>query len=87
MTDDDRYINRWTLDKNAEKQGKQPDYRGRLNVEGVEYFLDGWIKEGRKGKFISGNIKRVERKEGVAKPAATSANRGDAFDDDSEIPF
>lgn len=50
--------NRWTLNKNDRKEKDvHPDYRGRLNIDGVEYWLDGWIKDGPNGKFISGSTK------------------------------
>jgi hypothetical protein len=51
--------NRWTLNKNARKtQDSHADYTGKIDVNGVEYWLNGWIKDGPKGKFISGTIKR-----------------------------
>ena len=82
---DDRYVNRWSLDRNIDKRGeKSPDYRGRLNVDGVEYYLDGWIKEGRNGKFISGSIKPIVRTEERPK-AAPIKGGADPFDDG--VPF
>ena len=35
------------------KTDKSPDYWGKCQVDQVEYKLSGWIKEGKKGKFIS----------------------------------
>lgn len=45
---------------------KRPDRTGTLNVDGVEYYLDGWIKQGSKGPFLSGKVKRKD----ATKPAA-----------------
>lgn len=36
---------------------RAPDRTGTLNVNGVEYYMDGWIKQGKKGAFLSGRIK------------------------------
>jgi hypothetical protein len=33
------------------------DYRGELIIGGREYWLSGWIKEGRKGKFLGLAVK------------------------------
>ena len=54
--------NRWTLNKNDKKrEGKQDaDYTGSVNINGVEYWINGWVKDGRSGKFISGSIKPKE---------------------------
>jgi hypothetical protein len=52
--------NRWTLNKNDRKQqDSHADYQGKINVEGKEYWLNGWIKDGPNGKFISGTIKAI----------------------------
>jgi hypothetical protein len=39
-----------------DKQGNEsrPDYRGSVNVAGVEYWLSAWIKEGREGSKLEG---------------------------------
>ena len=47
--------NRGVLFKNEYKKegGKQPDYKGKINVDGVDKELAAWIKEGKSGKFMS----------------------------------
>jgi hypothetical protein len=47
--------NRGMLTRN-DKQGNEsrPDYRGSINVAGVEYWLSAWIKEGREGTKLEG---------------------------------
>ena len=74
--------NRWTLNKNDRKEkDTHPDYKGSLNVDGVDYWLDGWIKDGANGKFISGSLKRKDaRQEQTYQPASQ-------FDDGSDTPF
>lgn len=32
---------------------KQPDYKGSINVAGVEYWLSGWVKDTSKGEMVS----------------------------------
>jgi uncharacterized protein (DUF736 family) len=71
--------NTWTLFKNDRKtDDKHPDYTGTLNVDGVEYFMDAWLKESKAGKkFFSGKIKM----KGQPAPRQVAAN------DLDEIPF
>lgn len=39
-----------------DKQGNEnrPDYRGSINIDGVDYWLSAWIKEGRDGTKLAG---------------------------------
>ena len=55
---------------------KRPAYKGKIDINGTEYQLAGWLREGKSGKFIS---LKIDDK-ATAKPAAK-------VDDDSEIPF
>ena len=71
------------LSKNDRREkDTHPEYRGQINVDGVEYWLNAWVKERKDGtgKFFSLSVKPKEEKPAARKPAA------DPFDDDS-IPF
>ena len=78
--------NRGVLFKNEKKEpgDKRPDYTGSLNVEGVECFLDGWIRKSQAGKtFLSVSVKQKD-----AKPAPKPAPKASSgFDDFDEPPF
>lgn len=78
---------RGVLFKNDRKESdNHPDYKGTAQIDGTEYWLSAWIKEGQKGKFMSLSFKAkdgnaVAPSQQKAKPAAKPAN----LDDD--IPF
>jgi hypothetical protein len=65
---------------------KRPDYKGSAEIEGVQYWVSAWIRDGAKGKFMSMKYeaKEVQAAKPAPKPAAASAGYGDI---DSEIPF
>jgi hypothetical protein len=73
--------NTFALFKN-DKEGveKRPDYKGNLNVDGVEYWVSAWIRTASKtgNKFLSGQIKPKEDKPAADKPKP---------DFDDEVPF
>jgi hypothetical protein len=84
--------NRGVLFKNDRKEKEtHADYRGNINVDGVEFWLDAWIKESQKDgkKFMSLSIKPKQPK--VAAPTqpelspSKKAERAADFDD--PIPF
>jgi hypothetical protein len=45
--------NSGVLFKNESENEKAPAYKGKINVDGKEYELAAWIREGKKGKFMS----------------------------------
>ncbi len=37
---------------------KRPDYKGSAEIEGVQYWVSAWIRDGAKGKFMSMKYER-----------------------------
>jgi hypothetical protein len=37
------------------------DYTGTINVGGTLYFIDGWLREGAKGKYLSIRVKQKDK--------------------------
>jgi len=58
-----------------------PDYRGNITVDGKDYWLSAWIKEGKKGKFMG---LAVAPRDPEYKPSERS--KATNFDD-SDLPF
>ena len=75
--------NSGALFKNERKEtDKHPDYKGSINVDGVEYWISAWLNESNAGKKYMGL--KVNRKEATSAPAP-APEASDAFGDD--IPF
>lgn len=72
MTQQYDNTNRGALFVNDRKaKDTHPDRTGTLNVEGVEYFIDGWLKDTSKGKMLSLSVKRKDKQpEAAPRPAA-----------------
>jgi len=70
MADREQRPNSGVLFKNIEKaeggHDNWPDYKGSIQVAGVDYWLSAWIKKGKKGKFMT---LAVKAKEGQGQPA------------------
>lgn len=82
--------NTGTLFRNDRKEkDTHADYNGTIIVDGKEYYLNAWLKDGQSGKFFSLSVKpKAERNEQIRQqPAQTDSygNKPAAFDDD--IPF
>lgn len=58
------------------EEDKHPDYKGQAMIDGTLYDIAAWLKEGKKGKFLSLSIKAPMR---VAPKKSTSP---DPFEDD-----
>lgn len=70
------------LAKNDRKEkDSHPDYRGSINVDGVDYWLSGWIKVGKEGsklagqKFFSLSVQPKEEQQERRPPARQAATR------------
>jgi hypothetical protein len=87
--------NRGILSRNERKeQETHPDFTGQINVAGVDYWLNGWVKERNdgSGKFFSLSVKPKEQRQAPApQPAPTRkppAGGSTGFDDmDDDVPF
>ena len=77
------------LSRNDRKeQPNHPDFRGSINVDGVDYWLSGWIKEGKDGGKMEGRkffSLSVEPKQPRADQPRTRAETPAV--DDGDIPF
>ncbi len=72
------------LFKNDRKEtDKQPDYTGNCTIEGKDYWMSAWIKQGNKGKFMSFAYKPKESPEQRAQVARKHSLADDL---DDEIP-
>jgi uncharacterized protein (DUF736 family) len=62
----------FTLFKNDEKQNeKQPDYKGKIKINGKERPIAVWIKEAKNGrKYMSGKVSDYKMPEEVKRAAA-----------------
>jgi hypothetical protein len=76
MADREQHDNSGILFRNNDKskQGDR-DYQGEATVAGVKYWLSAWIKEGKKGKFMTFSFKPKDERSAAVKE----------FDD--KIPF
>ena len=62
--------NRGVLFKNDRKEkDTHPNMKGSINVEGVEYWVSAWTKEGQNGKFISLSLTPKEQTQTAAQAA------------------
>lgn len=73
-----------------------PHAKGKCLIDGVEYWVSAWTKEGSKGRFQSLSFQPVQKSQEVAKatgkPASHQAQESrmqpdDLNDDLSDVPF
>ena len=53
--------NSGALFKNDRKEKEtHPDYKGDLSINGTNYWISAWLKEGKNGKFLSLSVNMKE---------------------------
>lgn len=65
--------------KNEKKQPTHADFAGSIKVDGKEYWLNVWVKEGQKGRFLSMSVK--PKAESQNKPAPKYDTQDDPLGD------
>ena len=78
--------NRGAIFKNDDKQqDNHPDYKGSLNVNGVDLWVSGWLKTSEKTgkKFMSLSVKPKD----AAPVKQASKPKSSGFDDMDDAPF
>lgn len=55
--------NSGVLFKNQSENEKAPAYKGKINVDGKDYELAAWIREGKSGKFMSLKVQEPRQKQ------------------------
>ena len=60
-----------------------PNYKGNIRVDGKDYWISGWIKEGKNGKFMGLAVSPKE--EQASQPQSKPKAKIEDMDD--QIPF
>jgi hypothetical protein len=83
-------INRGALFRNDRKeQDTHADYNGSINIDGQEYWLNAWIRDGRKGKYMSLSVRPKDTARQTAARAGNAARQAaeSSHSSDDDIPF
>ena len=90
MSDYPKDVGTGMLDKNREKtKPSQPDYFGRVEIEGRRYRISAWLKDSTKNagqKYMSLSFRPDEQQQRSAEPQRQDRG-GPTFDRDEQIPF
>lgn len=89
----EKHDNSGILFKNDRKEkDNHPDRTGTATIDGVDYYVSGWLKEGRKGPFLSLAFKRKDKAQTDGErsydpPAKRAPGNMPPLNDDQDIPF
>ena len=62
---------------------KHPHYKGNITVDGKDYWLSAWVKEGKSGKFMGLAVSPKEE----YKPKPSERSKATGFDNAEDLPF
>lgn len=83
--------NSGSLFRNDRKEKEShPDYTGSARIDGKDFYISAWLKEGRNGKFFSFAFRPKLASDRGSPPTGGRNDPRPArqdFDDDREIPF
>jgi hypothetical protein len=78
---ENRRDNSGVLFRNDKKDNERaPEYKGNIMVDGQEYWLSAWIKEGKTGKFMGLAVSPRDAQPPASRPMQSSIK-------DDDIPF
>lgn len=75
------------------KSDRHPEFTGSINVDGVDYWLSGWVNEGKPGGKLEGkkyfSIKINPKEQRGSASTTGAAHRGSYASDEysDDIPF
>jgi len=76
--------NSGVLFSNDKKDNERaPHYKGNITVDGKDYWLSAWVKEGKSGKFMGLAVSPKEE----YKPKTSERSKATGFDSDDSMPF
>jgi hypothetical protein len=85
--------NSGTLHKNGKREkDTHPNMRGSCLIDGVEYWVDAWTKEGQNGRWQSLSFRRKDQPTGADTRARDTRTHGERKrpsreEVDDDIPF
>ena len=74
--------NTGVLFKNESDNEKAPMYKGKINVDGKDYELAAWIREGKSGKFMSLKVQEPRQKQ-----VPSQAPQKDFYSMEDDVPW
>jgi len=62
---------------------RSPQYKGNITVDGKDYWISAWIKDGKSGKFMGLAVSPKEE----YKPKTSERSKATNFDNAEDLPF
>jgi len=88
MSDYQPRDNSGVLFKNDRReQESHPHAKGTALIDGVEYWVSAWTKEGKNGKFQSLSFQKKDHHKTVQSKRASTTRPSSSFDDTDDVPF
>jgi hypothetical protein len=80
-----------TRNLECDESRNQPQYRGSMNVNGIEFWISAWVQEGKKGSKLEGqkyfSMKYEEKQPKAEQSSAHQQAKSNGYQEDQDIPF